>query len=245
MRRIYPSLTTHSVGNFSWHDKLAEIEALKLSNFCLFVTGLNLAERDELYSKLTALSGKFKFTIPFVHAVSNMQESEYWFLQHNFGVEYFNLHSEREYPLAVELSKKIRSKILIENTDLGLSLKREDLSGFGGICCDVSHLEEAKYHAQKSYSEVVDLCCQNLVGANHISAVNCFACMSGQIDAGRSTHIAKSVSQFHYLSELPAVSFAELCAVELENPISEQLKYIPVIEHYISESERRTRKLAA
>ncbi len=74
---VIPSVTTITRSASSWRDKIAEIEPLGLRAVGLFLTGVNAAERRELYRELELTHVRHLFRIPFVHAVSDMSEDEY------------------------------------------------------------------------------------------------------------------------------------------------------------------------
>ena len=73
-RRILPSITTLGSTASSWRDKLREVGELGLSAVALFVTALTPRQRAECFAELSKLRVRHCFTIPFVHAVGDMQE---------------------------------------------------------------------------------------------------------------------------------------------------------------------------
>ncbi len=235
-RKIIPSITTLGTNGHTWREKIEEIVPLQITKAGLFLTGLEKEERTECYQRLEEISRKHPFRIPFVHAVSDMKEEEYWHLTSAFGTEKFNLHPVHEYPIQHPLSPEIRSRIFIENTSRVQPLSVEDLKGFGGICFDLSHLEESRRTSIAHYYHLLALTKYARVGANHISAVTDEP--HGFCDGLPlfSTHNLDENSTFKYISSLQPTSFAQLCAVELENPLEEQLIAIPMIQRAIIRS---------
>lgn len=240
MRKILPSITSHGRTGSSWRDKISEIEALNLKAVSLFVTGLSDTDRKECYALLEGVRKNHDFSIPFVHAVSSMSESEYLYLIHTFGVEYFNLHPTWQFPLQHGLSPQIRKKILIENsTILESRLIPADMEGFGGICFDLSHLEDTKRASPSVYAELLQLTEQFPVLANHISAV--------PAHPNTSCHVLASNDEMRYLADLDPSSFSDLCSIELENSLTEQCTLITIIEDALltAESQNPASKIAA
>jgi hypothetical protein len=236
--RIVPSITTHSrIGN-SWRSKIDEIAALGLKEVALFVTGLSEQEREDCYSALMAARKEHSFSIPFVHAVASMREDEFWFLQDSFGTEAFNLHPLWDFSLEHYLSDKVRELIFIENCSTHRELAEEDLEGFAGLCIDLSHLAESYTVNTEAFSSTVSLAESYPVGANHISAVQLRHESNGQLTPVISAHIASTPDDFLYLAALPPHCCASLCAIELENPLAEQLLYLPTITSFIEKSRK-------
>ena len=249
MRRILPSVTTLSAGTVrsGWWDKVAEIERLGLGEVALFVTGLSTGDRLACYAELEKVRDRTRFSIPFVHAVSSMDDGEFEYLVERFGVERFNLHSESEFPLSHSLSEAVRRRIFIENSPASKTLNPEELERFGGICFDLSHLEDSRRYFPEVYEDLVGLSLRFPVGANHISAVpERFGMLADPSCAhGDSKHRATKSREFFYLSQLHYAAFADLCAVELENSLAEQVALIPVIRRQMAQRVHEGDSLAA
>ena len=240
MIRVLPSITTHQTTNSSWRSKIAEIRTLGLRQVGLFVTGLSPEARTECFGVLEALLKTHNFSIPFVHAVTSMREDEFRYLQKVFNTERFNLHPLDEYPLLHPLSEEVRSRIYIENSRSFRPLKAADLEGFGGICFDLSHLEDAARGAADVFRNNIELTEHFEVGANHISAV-------GAINQGGnwSKHVAESHDEFSYLQGIPSSAVSSLCAVELENSLTEQIAFIASIRSNLGVGPESVKRLAA
>jgi len=232
MRRILASITTHGhFGGSNWRSKLLELKQLDLSECALFVTGLSPAEREHCFAELLKLRQEKHFTIPFVHAVSSMSEAEFQFLFEEFQTEAFNLHPQREYPLEHKLSREIRQRIFIENTCASKPLCAKDVEGFGGLCIDVSHLEEMRLLAPQAFQQFLPLIHDHKVGANHISAVRLVPERHKTLQT--SVHDAQSASDFQYLANYAPEVFSKFCAIEVENPLQEQLQFIKTVSKLI------------
>jgi hypothetical protein len=242
---LIPSITTHNKRGSTWREKIQEIQPLGLKQIGLFVTGFHKAERKECYRALLDLRERYEFSIPFVHAVSDMDDSEYSFLRSDFGTRWFNLHPLREFPLLCSLSDETRSFITIENSCFVDPVVKDDLEGFAGLCIDISHLEDARLTDEGVYRAILELCHAYPVYANHISAI---AHPSSKVHKGRpqhSTHHLESLSEMNYLVKAPRECVATLAALELENPLHEQVLLIENVKALLLSTESSLRSLAA
>ncbi len=227
MPRILPSVTTIKSTQSTWQDKISEIQELDLKEVALFLTGLDPQQREmciELLHQIPSLS------IPFVHTRSDMLPEEYEYLMGEFGTERFNLHPLRSYPLKHPLSQEIKSRVYIENS---MTLQESDLEGFGGICLDISHLEESRLLEPSTHKNIVDLLHRFPVGANHISEIRKEAEWDhGHL--GHSLHFMRDLSELDYLERYPLNYFSDFAAIELKNNLSEQLKVKEKIEEILA-----------
>lgn len=243
-RRIIPSITTHSLTGHTWRDKITEIEQLGLKQVGLFLTGLSEVERYECFCELEFLASHHLFSIPFVHAVSTMKEDEYRFLVDTFDTEWFNLHPMWEYPLKYPLSDEIRSRILIENSQFEFALRTQDVEGFAGLCLDLSHLEDSRRSRPEVFDANVGLSHTASVTANHISAVIKTPRKVQANLLAYSSHTASEPEDFSYLSGLPSITVAPLCALELENSLAEQVALMPFIRFALEAEQTSLRSVA-
>jgi hypothetical protein len=242
---VVPSITTHSKCGSTWRDKIAEVLSLKVPQVGLFLTGLSDAERKECYRLLLDVREQHNFSIPFVHAVSRMEDAEYTFLRYEFGTRWFNLHSQRAFPLEYPLSEETKRYITIENANFSESLTRQDLEGFAGICIDLSHLEEARLIKPAAYNDLMRLCSEIRVCANHISAiVDTFE--SGETHQPQcSSHYLGSEREVQYLNSMPHHVVGEVAALELENPLHEQLQLLRDVTRALASAHCLPRSAAA
>ncbi len=91
VKNILLGLTTITVGG-EWKKKVKEIDELGVKEIALFPTGLNIAERKELYQLLE--NTKLE-KIPHVHLRDDMKCDELDYLVNRFKAEVFNVHSEK------------------------------------------------------------------------------------------------------------------------------------------------------
>jgi len=211
--KIYPTLTSTEKGNIDKYVK--EINSLKIKEICLFLTGLEKTERKELYRKLeeTCLE-----KIPFVHLRSDMNSEELKYLIGKYKTKIFNIHSEKQYPLENDLSKYIK-QIYIEN--IFSELDEKEIQKFAGICIDFSHLEKMRLISPDIYNHNLEIINKYPFGCAHISAFK-------SLDNPVTNHFAEQKSDFDYLKRYKPL-FPEICAIELENSISDQLSFIDYI----------------
>lgn len=238
--RCIPSITTHSRGGHDWRDKILEVPTLGVNECALFVTGLSPNQREECYTLLLEAQRRRHFTIPFVHAVASMPEDEFWFLTDTFGTEAFNLHPQWDFPLLHALGANVRDRIYIENCSVSTPLTREDLAGFAGLCLDLSHLEDARRNYPENFARTLALTQVARVGVNHISGVRNIGPRGDGSPNGSSTHLAETLDDFSYLTSTPPHCFAGVLALELENPIREQLAFVEAVQLCASKALQRS-----
>lgn len=194
------------------------------------------AERRELYRELELAHVRHLFTIPFVHAVSDMSEHEYRYLMDRFGTELFNLHPLRQYPLQHTLSAEIRRRITIENAFIDQSIELIDLSGFHGICMDIAHAEDLRRKNPREFEKLERLTHRAPVLANHVSLSGDAALVDSY---GELTYHSHSIGEGRDLSHLNRYSrefFGSIIAIELADSLAEQVRLIPVIEETLAET---------
>lgn len=206
---------------------LRDIQRLGLKRCGLFLTGLNGQERKILYQAILSVRLRHEIVFPFVHARGDMHPDEYRFLMGEFGAERFNLHRASQQRHEHKLSDELRSHIYLENA---WYLKDGDLDGFAGICLDFSHLEAVMYEEPDEYPALEALLDRFPIGANHVSA---FLLEKTHYNR-RDRHYTTQPSDFDYLAGFPRRYFAEYVAIELTNPLEEQLAVKSRIEKLLS-----------
>lgn len=219
--KLLPALTA-MVRN-GWQNKVKEIDALNLAEICLFPTPLDFDERQELYRSLEKTKLK---KIPFVHLRDqDMSEDEIKYLMERWGAEIFNIHPLGE--ASGDLYPTLRDRIYVENL---YGLTEKDLRGFAGVCVDFAHLENARQTNPKDYERVMAVVKKHKIGCAHIGAVypeTVKVLWKGlpKVDGRIEYHHADSPSRFDYLTNYPREMFPAIAAIEVENPLVEQLKF--------------------
>jgi hypothetical protein len=225
--RILPSVTTHGRTASTWREKLREVQQHNLSAFALFLTGVKKDGRHALYRELQRLHTNHHFTIPFVHAVSEMHDDEFRLLIETFGTATFNLHPSRQFPLKHELSSRTRERITIENAFIDRSLEPADLEGFNGLCIDVSHAEDLRRTHPGEFEKFSRLVQDFPVRANHVSLVSDVSMLDSQGNMTFHSHVLANGGSLSYLEQYSLDFFGSLIAIELEDSIADQIRLIP------------------
>jgi len=214
-KRIFPTITTTSK---NWQEKIKEAEKIELEEVCFFPNCLDEKDRKKAYNLLKKTSIK---EIPVVHIKGEMKPAELNYLIENYNTRAFTLHTQKEYPLLYDYSK-YRDRLFIENVFHFFDEK--ELDYFGGMCLDLSHLENDRILHKERFKNVKQILEKYKIGCNHISAVKKVAHQNKRDQNPRfDSHFLKNLSEFNYLKNYPSHYFSNLLAIELENSIEEQL----------------------
>lgn len=212
--KVLVTVTTATGGLVDWREQMADARALG-EPFALFLTGIGPDERQEAYRMARGSE------LPFVHARTDMTDDEYRLLMAEFGTRWFNLHPTRYWPLLEPVSDEVRARVLMENT---YDLFESDLDGWAGLCLDLSHLEDNRRLDPATYDTIMELAQRFSVVANHLSAVRPSPWTSRKGQVLYSSHHMAGVEEMDYLSRYPARCFGEWAAIELAQPIPDQLR---------------------
>lgn len=229
--KVLVSFTTFM--NDDWHQTVADLAKLGVTEFALFLTGVDAeSERWQILKEIKATIPDAK--ILFVHLRPDVTPKEIDFLIDEFGTELFNLHPLREYPLVYDYDR-FKSQILIENSGPANrdGLKPSDVDSFGGICLDLSHLKNSELLFPSVYKITVETMSKLPVLANHISAISDEPIHYPNHRTCYDQHRFNDLSQFDYLKQFPKQYFGQYLALELMNPISEQLEAKKYVEGII------------
>jgi len=194
---------------------------LKLKEVALFLTCVDLKERQELFVLLKKTGIK---EIPFVHLRSDHDVRELDYLIKNYHTKAFNMHTKREYAYFPDY-KKYKDMTYIENTCEPFDEK--ELREFAGICLDFAHLENSRIFEPQKYEHDVALIKKYGCGCNHISPAKDYPFFNNKeirYPKNQSPHIMKDLSELDYLKRYPLSYFGEYLAIEMENSIKEQLE---------------------
>ena len=230
--KILPALT--SIIPNLWREKVQEINALGLVEVAVFPTGLDYSERRELYGLLEKSCLK---QIPFMHLrEEDMPEAELDYLVERWGLEKCNVHP-RDVILEDAYLPKYRGIIYVENS--AEFLEEKYLKGFAGLCIDFSHLENDRRLSVKCYDQVIRLAEKYPVGCGHASAVY-QKLVDKRLDGSPEKHerfdghYADSEKCFDYLKSYPEKLLPPVLAIEVENSLTEQLKFKKYIREMLN-----------
>lgn len=217
---LLPSITTITPGG--WCKKVKEIDRLKLRTVALFPTCLDKKTRRRLYAALEKTKLKI---IPFVHLrAGDMGVDEIAYLIRRWGTKAFNVHSPRQYAVGEAVEKKYHGKIFLENTDYFWD--ENEIRRFAGLCLDFAHLESDRLSGNLKYWRLgLRLINKYPVGCGHISAVRAYTHYDrDRREQRHDFHAFEKLSDFDYLRRFPVRAFPHYAALELENPLAEQLQ---------------------
>lgn len=223
--KIYPTITTL----VDYTGKIKEIKTLKLTKVCVFFTGLNKKERKVLMNEIKKTSIK---EIPFSHIRDDMDEEELNFLIKNYNTQIFNIHSLKDcfnnynYPNYTQM-------ICIENSLHALD--EEEIKNWGGVCLDMSHLENDRLSDEKSFNQNLKVIQKYGVKCNHISAVKDKMFTTKEGLRRYDSHTANNLNDFDYLKKYDKKLFSNFCAIEINNDIAFQLEVIDYINKILNE----------
>lgn len=232
--QFLPAITTLSakfnIGGNDWRDKIKEIDELGLKKVAIFPTCLDKEQRQEMYNLLEKTQIE---EIPFVHLRSDMPAQELDYLAERFKAQIFNIHTERQWPLQFDLSK-YQKRIFVEYSFR--ELQEAEVSRFGGICLDFSHIENDRLLHTEEYQRNLSLLNKYQIGCNHIAAISKELIIEredGSVSSHEHSHYDehtfKDLSEFDYLKNYPKEWFSNFCAIEVENSLADQLKVIDYI----------------
>ena len=160
---IYPTITTGE----NWRDKFREIEYLRIEKVAVFPTMIEKTDRKSLYQLIEESPIK---KIPIVHLRSDMDIEELDFFAKKYDTQIFNTHSSKEFPISEKWLREYRELISIENTH-NFPLEEEEVRKYGGICLDMSHLENSRILGKERYTKEVEVISKFKIRCNHVSAI--------------------------------------------------------------------------
>ncbi len=208
LKRIYPSVVRW---NSDWQQMIKDVNKHNLKTISLFLTTSTYEERQEIFKLLQQSCIK---KIPHIHIQDDMKEHELDFLVEHFGVKAMTLH----YCYMPRFARsKHKGKIFIENNhNADVIRDPKKLAKVGGACIDVSH-----YHQFGKYEPEINAMSDEIVkkfkvGCNHVSGID---------DNDMHVHTVTSVKQLQYLKNIPKKMFSQYICIELNNSISQQLKF--------------------
>lgn len=232
--KILPTITTTTFSGSDWRNKIKEIKKLGIKDVAVFPTCLDAEKRKKFYRLLEKSGVK---NVPFAHLRSDMKIEELDYFVKNFNTRVFCIHTAREFPLVYDYHE-YKKMIYIENVYYPLSEK--EVSNFGGVCVDFSHLENDRLFCKEKFKRNKKIIENFTVGCNHISAVK----NKDYIDTEnrfektkrrRDYHQLEKLSELDYLKKYPLKYFSSHIAIELENSLEEQLKAGKYIRKIIGE----------
>jgi len=210
-RRILFGITGKSASECI--SKIKELDALGERRAALFLEMLTPVHRRRVYSALKK-SGLKEF--PLVHIRNDMKKEELKYLEENYGAKHFTIH---------ESSFAYLGKWQGYHHKLYLELNYDNhvpesvaVELIGGFCIDLSHFKSSEERWTRDFEYVM----------RHKNKKGRFECnhLNGYSEtAKKDIHTVRSLAEFDYLKSLPKFIFGEEIALEVFNPVSEQVLF--------------------
>jgi hypothetical protein len=219
-KRILVGITGYT--DRDWKDKINEIEKLKIRRVALFLERFTKRQREEIY--VTLLNSKIR-EIPLVHIRNDMDREELKFLAKNYKKPCFTIHEDSFQYL--DKWQGFRRKLYLEmNYDNHVSLKTR-VKKIGGFCVDLAHFKAAEEKWTRDFEYTLKRRkWKKVFRCNHLSGYSFFK--------NSDLHAVEKESDFDYLKTLPKFVFGKIIAIEVDNPIREQLEYKEYIMEILS-----------
>lgn len=195
-----------------WQSKLRDLNKLKIREAALFLERFDQIQRKKIYRALLDTSIK---TIPLCHIRNDMEIEELVFLESKLKTAYFTIH-ESSFGF-LEKWKGFHKKLYLEmNMDDYVS-PRVAVEKIGGFCIDFSHFKSALTNWTKDFDYTYFKKFKADFACNHLNGYSA--------EKNTDLHTIKNLEDFDYLKTLPKFLFSKVIALEVENPISQQIKF--------------------
>ncbi len=231
--KVLLGLTTTPGSN--WKEKIKESYRYNITEVALFPTFLDLRERGSLYEML---EDSPIVSAPVVHLRDDMNEYELEMFIRRYKTKLFNIHPNKKGEKFLQRMRKFSDIIFIEN-----NYQEKKFAYFndewmmknqaGGVCLDLSHLEEERIFYPDIYKKTVNIVKRFPIDFNHVSP---FGGNENRNDGGRvSSHFLTNWHQLNYLKNMPVNFFAGYIALEMENCFREQIIIKKMVEGILKE----------
>jgi hypothetical protein len=210
-KNIYVGLTGRVEAD--WRAKMEEINRRKLSAVALFLEFYRKSEREKIYQALEKSSVK---KIPLIHIRNDMIKDELKYLCDKYNNPCLTIH-ENSFDKLSEWNGYHQHLFLEMNYNNNIP-KNVDISKIGGFCVDLSHFKSAEEKWSKEFEFTLkQRNKRNIFVCNHLNGYD--------YKNNTDLHTISSLDEFNYLKTLPNFVFGDIIALEVLNPIKEQLKY--------------------
>ncbi len=223
-KRLLVSITGFSDNH--WKNKIKEINSLGLKKVALFNERFTPRQRKQIYEALLDSCVK---EIPFVHGKNDMSKDEFRFLMKNFGTKRFNIHYNAFKYL--HKWKGYHKHIFAEFSYFKHLPKDFDVKKIGGFCVDLAHFRCAELEDSDEFEYIMG-------NKNHHKYFQCNHVGGYSPKRNRDIHTIRKITSFDYLQFLPKFLFGENMAIEVDNPITSQLRYRDYIIELLSKRKK-------
>lgn len=206
-----------------WHEQIAELKELKITELSLFLGGLKAGDRSEFFKLLETSPVT---SIPCVHLSDDFTASEADYCITKYKTKFFTCHAnDAGYALLDKLPKH-HSLIYLENPEdpkllANFSLATLTTHQVTGLCIDLSHAASIAKTSKSKYKELLSMAGKLPVAVNHLSGVRSHTIWKF-IQRAKSHHQIESLTEFDYLKTLPTELFGKYICIELDNTFLEQ-----------------------
>ena len=193
--------------------KIAAAARLRLPVVALFLERLDPEERCRVYAALEKSGLK---NIPLVHIRLDMSREELVMLSQKYKTKYFTIH-EDHFAVIKKWRGFYRNLYLEMTTDdyVAANVKVEQI---GGFCVDLAHYKRQLMAATKDFAYVYDhRRNRRLFVCNHLNGYD--------PKTNLDVHRLRSKKDLSFLKDLPHFLFGRVIALEMDNPIKQQLAY--------------------
>ena len=238
-KKILPGLST--LPRSDWKSNVASIEKLGLEEIAIFPTFIEIEERKQLYSALEKTPLK---KIPHVHLRDDMEPWELEYFIKRYQAEVFNIHPWPGFKRLFEKCPQYKKMTFVENLDtLSDDFFKMLEDGYGGICLDASHYEDAgRLQGEPSYEKFEECLSDYPIGCCHISGVK-DEMYEYSVTNPEGIVYKEKLYGSHYVDELSELNYVKkylkylppIVSIELENSFEYQLKVKEYLEKMINE----------
>lgn len=210
-KKIYVGLTGRVEAD--WRAKMEEINRRGLSAIALFLEFYRKSEREKIYR---ALEKSCVREIPMVHIKNEIERDELKYLCERYNNPCLTIHENAFDKLPAW--NGYHQHLFLEMNYNNSIPKNVDISKIGGFCVDLAHFKSAEEKWSKEFEYMLKqrnkkklFVCNHLNGYDHKNNID--------------LHTISSLDEFDYLKTLPSFVFGDIIALEVFNPIKEQLEY--------------------
>lgn len=208
--KIYLSLTGKT--DADWKSKIKEINDLKLDTIALFLSRYKKNSRKRIYSALEKSSVK---NIPLIHIRNDMGADEIKYLCEKYKNPWLTIH-EISFKYLSKWKKYLNQLCLEMNYDNRVSSIVE-VEKIGGFCIDLAHFKSAQKNKTKEFKYITGRKNKKLFKCNRLGGYS--------YSENRDLHTISNLKEFDYLKTLPKFLYSDIIAIEVDNPIADQILY--------------------
>lgn len=196
-----------------WREKIDEINEMGLDTASLFLERYRRNQRKMIYAALEESSIK---NIPLIHIKNEMTRDELDYLCRRYDNPLLTIH-ENSFEIMDKWHGFFGQLYLEMNYDNHVA-QNIIVERIGGFCVDLAHFKAAEEKWSREFEYTLkrkdD---ETLFACNHLSGYS--------HEKNQDVHIATSLSQFDYLITLPDFVLSDVIAIEVDNPLSEQIEF--------------------